>query len=137
VGNAFRFAGKPKKGGKQQTGGGVAHNWTNDVPVLARGMVLAEDVLFVAGPPDVMDEEETFSRIMARDNSVKEIIDKQEAALAGTQGAVLLAVSAKTGETLAKYNLGYLPTWDGLAAANGKLFLSTVKGTVTCLKGEK
>ncbi len=137
VGNAFRFAGKPKKGGKQQAGGGVAHNWTHDVPVLARGMVLAEDVVFVAGPPDVMDEEETFSRIMARDNSVKEIIDKQEAALAGTQGAVLLAVSAKTGETLAKYNLGYLPTWDGLAAANGKLFLSTVKGTITCLKGKE
>jgi outer membrane protein assembly factor BamB len=137
VGNAFRFAGKPKKGGKQQADGGVAHNWTNDVPVLARGMVLAEDVVFVAGPPDVMDEEETFSRIMARDNSVKEVIDKQQAALAGTQGAVLLAVSAKTGETLAKYNLGYLPTWDGLAAANGKLFLSTEKGTITCLKGKK
>ena len=100
-------------------------------------MVLAENVIFVAGPPDVMDEEETFKQIMARDSSVNEILEKQQAALAGTQGSVLLAISAKSGETLAKYNLGYLPTWDGLVAANGKLFLSTEKGTITCLKGQK
>jgi len=136
-GGAFRFVSKPKKGGNQKGGSGVAHNWTHDVPVLARGMVLAEDVVFVAGPPDVMDEEETFKRIMARDSSVNEVLAKQQAALVGTQGSVLLAISTKTGETLAKYNLGYLPTWDGLVAANGKLFLSTEKGTITCLKGQK
>jgi len=136
-GGAFRFTSKPKKGGNKQGGSGVTHNWTHDVPVLARGMVLTEDVVFVAGPPDVMDEEETFGRIMAKDGSVNEVIAKQQAALDGNQGSVLLAISAKTGETLAKYNLGYLPTWDGLAAANGNLFLSTEKGTITCLKGKK
>jgi len=136
-GGAFRFVSKPKKGGNQNGGSGVYHNWTHDVPVLARGMVLAKDVVFVAGPPDVMDEEETFKQIMARDSSVNEILEKQQAALAGTQGSVLLAISAKSGETLAKYNLGYLPTWDGLVAANGKLFLSTEKGTITCLNGQK
>jgi hypothetical protein len=136
-GGAFRFTSKPKKGGNQQGGSGVNHNWTHDIPVLARGMVLAKDVVFVAGPPDVMDEEETFGRIKAKDDSVNEVIAKQQAALDGNQGSVLIAVSAKTGETLAKYNLGYLPTWDGLAAANGNLFLSTEKGTITCLKGKK
>ena len=100
-------------------------------------MVLAQDVIFVAGPPDVMDEEETFRRIMAKDSSVDEIISKQQAALDGNQGAVLLAISKETGETLGKYELGYLPTWDGMAAANGNLFLSTEKGTITCLKGKK
>ena len=49
----------------------------------------------------------------------------------------MLAISKETGETLGKYNLGYLPTWDGMAAANGNLFLSTEKGTITCLKGKK
>ena len=138
LGGAFRFTSKPKKGGANKQGGsGVAHNWTHDVPVLARGMVLAKDVVFVAGPPDVMDEEETFGRIMARDKSVDQVIAKQEAALAGNQGSILLAVSTETGETLAKYDLGYLPTWDGLAAANGKLFFSTEKGTITCLQGKK
>ncbi len=136
-GGAFRFTSKPKKGGNQQGGSGVAHNWTHDIPVLARGMVLAKNIVFVAGPPDVMDEEETFGRIKARDDSVNEVIAKQQAALDGNQGSVLLAISTKTGETLGKYELGYLPTWDGMAAANGNLFLSTEKGTITCLKGKK
>jgi outer membrane protein assembly factor BamB len=136
-GGAFQFTSKPKKGGNQQAGRGVVHNWTHDVPVLARGMVLAKDVIFVAGPPDVMDEEETFGRIMARDKSVNEVIAKQQASLDGNQGSILLAISTETGETLGKYDLGYLPTWDGMAAANGKLFLSTEKGTITCLKGKK
>ena len=136
-GGAFRFTSKPKKGGNQQGGSGIVHNWTHDVPILARGMVLAKDVVFVAGPPDVMDEEETFKKIMARDSSVNEVLDKQQAALDGNQGAILLAISKETGETLGKYNLGYLPTWDGMAAANGNLFLSTEKGTITCLKGKK
>ena len=100
-------------------------------------MVLAKDVVFVAGPPDVMDEEKTFARIMARDKSVNEVITKQQGALDGNQGSVLLAISTETGETLGKYDLGYLPTWDGMAAANGSLFLSTEKGTITCLKGKK
>ena len=136
-GGAFRFTSKPKKGGSPKGGSGVAHNWTHDVPILARGMVLAKDIVFVAGPPDVMDEEDTFKRIMARDSSVNEVLDKQQAALDGNQGALLLAISKETGETLGKYNLGYLPTWDGMAAANGNLFLSTEKGTITCLKGKE
>ncbi len=134
-GGAFRFTSKPKA--NQKGGSGINHNWTHDIPLLARGMVLAEDVVFVAGPPDVMDEEKTFGRIMARDDSVNEVIAKQQAALDGNQGAVLLAISTETGETLGKYDLGYLPTWDGMAAANGNLFLSTEKGTITCLKGKK
>ncbi len=134
-GGAFRFTSKPKKGGNKQGGSGLTHNWTHDVPILARGMVLAKDVVFVAGPPDVMDEEKTFSRIMARDESVNQVIAQQQAALDGNQGSLLLAVSTETGEILSKYNLGYLPTWDGLAAANGNLFLSTEKGAVTCLQG--
>jgi len=136
-GGAFRFTSKPKKGGNQKGGSGVNHNWTHDIPVLARGMVLAKNIIFVAGPPDVMDEEETFERIKARDDSVNEVIAKQQAALDGNQGSVLLAISTETGETLGKYDLGYLPTWDGMAAANGNLFLSTEKGTITCLKGKK
>lgn len=136
-GGAFRFSAKPAKGGNRQGGSGVVHHWTHDVPLLARGMTLAGDVFFVAGPPDVMDEESTFAKILARDDSVNATIAKQDAALSGTQGSLLLAVDAKTGETLAKYDLGYLPSWDGLAAANGNLYLSTERGTVSCLKGKE
>jgi hypothetical protein len=44
----------------------------------------------------------------------------------------LLAVNADTGEVEHKVELGTLPAWDGLAGANGQLFLSTLDGQVMC-----
>jgi hypothetical protein len=45
----------------------------------------------------------------------------------------LLAVSATDGRPLAAYELGAMPVFDGLAAAGGRLYLSTVDGQVLCL----
>lgn len=42
------------------------------------------------------------------------------------------AASASTGEKLAQYTLDAPPTWDGLAAAGGKLYLSTKHGKIIC-----
>jgi hypothetical protein len=47
-------------------------------------------------------------------------------------GGVLWAASAATGEKLARYALDAPPTWDGLAAANGLLFLSLADGRIVC-----
>jgi hypothetical protein len=41
------------------------------------------------------------------------------------------------GATLAQQKLKVPPTWDGMAAANGCLYLSTVDGKVMCLAGEQ
>ena len=40
------------------------------------------------------------------------------------------AVSASTGKKLAEYKLASLPVWDGMVAANGQLYLTTLKGDV-------
>jgi hypothetical protein len=61
----------------------------------------------------------------------------QDAAMDGTQGGVLLAVSATEGKTLAEQKLDTLPTWDGMAAAHGCLYLSTTDGKVLCLAGKR
>ena len=45
---------------------------------------------------------------------------------------LLRAVSADTGETVSEIKLEALPTWDGMAAAGGKLFLVTKDGKVRC-----
>jgi hypothetical protein len=47
-------------------------------------------------------------------------------------GGVLWAASASTGEKLAQYTLDAPPTWDGLAAAGGKLYLTTKDGKIIC-----
>jgi hypothetical protein len=46
---------------------------------------------------------------------------------------LLWAVSADTGKKLAEYKIPAVPVWDGMMAANGRLFLSLKDGTVLCM----
>ena len=97
-----------------------------------RAMVLGGKNLFIAGPPDIIDEEETFAKLSESDPEVQKLLDKQDVALNGDQGAQLLSVNTDTGEIENQVDLESLPAWDGLSGANGKLFLSTLDGTVVC-----
>ena len=130
---ALHLVGKGAQPGGRNAGG-VAHKWNQDIPVLARSMVLAKDTIFLAGPPDNIDEEDTFRRIIARDKTVDAELNAQDEALEGKQGGVLLAIDKKTGKQLSSITLSELPTWDGMAAANGKIYITTEKGNVICLE---
>ena len=106
------------------------YHWSEDLPLLVRAMVLAGQTLFVAGPPDLVDEQDAAARIAAPTIQAK--LAEYSAALQGKRGALLLAVSTSDGKKLAEYRLDYPPTWDGMAAAQGQLFLTTVDGKVLC-----
>jgi len=86
------------------------------VPVRVTSMTLAGKTLFAAGTPDVIDPDDPW------------------AAYEGKRGGVLLAVSAETGEVLAQYKLASPPVLDGLAAAGGRLIVSTTGGQVLCFR---
>jgi len=92
----------------------VPPEWYEWVPVRARAMVLAGERLFVAGPPDVVPEDDPM------------------AALEGRAGGVLRAVDAAGGKTLAERRLDAPPVFDGLIAAGGRLYMVTRDGRVTC-----
>jgi outer membrane protein assembly factor BamB len=89
--------------------------WSASIPLTGKAMALANDVLFVAGTPVVFPD------------------DDLAAAYEGRMGGILWAASATTGEKLAEYTLDAPPAWDGLAAANGRLFLSLADGRVVCM----
>ncbi|MHC4070883.1 MAG: hypothetical protein ACYTGS_02430, partial [Planctomycetota bacterium] len=108
--------------------------WSRSVPLLARAMVLSRGTLFIAGPPDVVDEEEAFRRV--GDPQMELQLARQDAAMAGKEGAVLWVVSTQDGEKLAEYRLGSLPVFDGMAAAYGRLYISTQDGSIMCMAGE-
>ncbi|MEZ6130717.1 MAG: PQQ-binding-like beta-propeller repeat protein [Planctomycetaceae bacterium] len=110
----------------------VQPKWTSDVPIYVRAMVLAGPTLFIVGPPDIIDEEATFQKLTEKDPEVQTLLAKQDDALEGKVGGQLLAVNADTGEVEHTVELGTLPAWDGLAGANGHLFLSTLNGQVMC-----
>jgi PQQ-like domain len=114
----------------------VKHLWTQDVPLMVRAMVKANDKLFIAGPPDLIDEEKTFQRTMARDPKLAAKLSQQDDALSGKSGGLMRVVSSIDGKTLAEYKLDTLPAWDGMAAAGGKIFMSTTDGRVVCYSAE-
>ena len=112
----------------------VHRKWMIEKPeLIARAMVLSDQTLFVAGPPDVVDEEKIWGRTL--EAGVQAKLKEQSAALKGQQGAMLWAVSASDGERLAEYKLDEAPVWDGMAAANGRLYLATQNGRVLCMAG--
>ena len=97
--------------------------WTRRVPVLVQAMVLAGETLFVAGPPDKVDE---IPHQPAR-------VDPLAEALEARRGGTLAAVSSADGKTLADYELNSPPVFDGMAAAEGRLYLSTKMGEIVCM----
>ena len=111
----------------------LEYNWQLSHPSLvARAMVLADDVLFVAGPPDVVDEKEMWGR--SNEELFQKKMREQAAALEGAQGAVLWAVSRDDGEILSQKQLDFLPAFDGMIAADGALFVTTSDGSIVCLR---
>jgi outer membrane protein assembly factor BamB len=89
--------------------------WFKWVPIRIRAMVLAGENLFVAGPPDVVDPDDPM------------------AAFEGRSGAVLRAYSKSDGNALNEQKLDSPPVFDGLIAAEGRLYMSLVDGTVLCM----
>ncbi len=123
-------------GNQQAAKSQIQPKWTSDVPIYVRGMVLANRTLFIVGPSDIMNEEETFKKISEKSLEVQELLSKQNEILNGSEGSRLLAVNAESGAVEGEVQLDSLPAWDGLAAAQEKLFLSTKSGAVICFIGE-
>jgi hypothetical protein len=106
-------------------------SWSGETSVQVTAMVLAGEVLFVAGPPDVENEEESVKTL--DDPVTQRQLAEQSAAFEGRRGALLMAVSPSDGQKLAAYRLDSMPRFDGLIAAAGRLYLATADGKVLCL----
>ena len=105
------------------------YHWLLDQPaIFARALCAAGDQLFVAGPPDVIDER--FAYRFPDDPDVQTLLAQQEDAYTGAQGGSLWVVSKAYGRAMARYELDTIPVFDGMAAAAGRLYLSTVDGQV-------
>jgi len=92
--------------------------WMHWLPVRVRAMVKAGDALFVAGPPDVFDPNDPYAAFEAR------------------RGARVVALSTKDGKPLSEMELACPPVFDGMIAADGRLFASLRDGSIVCLKGK-
>jgi outer membrane protein assembly factor BamB len=110
------------------------YHWINEEPdVMAKAMVLAAGRLFVAGPRDVVDEKKMWGR--SNEEGFRQKMQDQAGRLKGTHGGVMQVFSKKDGKKLAEHKLDYLPAFDGLIAAEGRLYMVTESGSIICYKG--
>jgi outer membrane protein assembly factor BamB len=107
----------------------LKYRWTTQVPLFVTAMVVADRTMFMAGPPDIIRTEQTQGEQALTLENPHEVV----ATWAGEKGALLWAVSTEDGNKLAEYKLESLPVFDGMAATNGRLYLSMKNGRVLCL----
>jgi hypothetical protein len=109
----------------------LKYDWSASIPLLVRAMAATQNALFIAGPPSLVDEDEVYH--LYSDPKVQQRMEEQIAALEGRRGAILMAVAKDDGRKLAAYRTKEAPVFDGLAAAEGRLFLSAADGTLHAL----
>ena len=93
----------------------TSQRWSCNIPLTGKAIALAGDHLFVAGTPAVFPKNDL------------------PAAYEGRMGGVLWVASADSGEKLAEITLDAPPSWDGMAIAQGKLFIVLQDGSLRCL----
>jgi outer membrane protein assembly factor BamB len=101
-----------RKAGKDAA---LPYLWRVPLTVRARAMLKAGDHLVLAAMPVAIPA------------------DDPHAAYEGRKGGMLWIASTKDGGKVAEIPLDAPPVWDGLAAAGGRLYVSTADGKVRCL----
>jgi outer membrane protein assembly factor BamB len=92
--------------------------WKSWLPTRIRAMVKAGDTLFVAGAADEFDPEDPYA-----------MFDRPK-------DARVVAISAQDGTQLSETALDQPPVFDGMIAAQERLFVSLCDGSVVCLSGK-
>jgi hypothetical protein len=91
--------------------------WTRDLPVRTKAMLKSGERLFMGVMPADIPQNDPH------------------AAYEGQKGGMLWVVAAQDGSKVAEYELGSPVVWDGMAAANRRLYVSLTDGSVLCLAG--
>ncbi len=125
-------AAEPKNRRGQGKPAVLKYHWTQRVPLLVKALVVTDENIFIAGPPDVVKTEEISGDGALELSNPQEVLD----AWNGKKGGMLWAVSRDDGSKQAAYELESPPVFDGMAAAQGSLYLSTADGRVLCYSGK-
>lgn len=125
---------------------GIAMKWSEDIPVLVKGMTVPGGKLVVAGPPfelhpssflvDPAANQIRLDSALDDASAADAAIEKAHKGLTGEENARLLVLMKTTGKEEANIPLPSSPVFDGVMAASGRLYICREDGVVTCLGQE-
>jgi hypothetical protein len=93
----------------------ASERWSSNIPLTGKAIALAGDQLYAAGTPVAFPKHDLA------------------AAYEGRMGGVLWVASADSGKKLTEIKLDAPPSWDGMAIAQGRLFIVLQDGSLRCL----
>lgn len=88
--------------------------WAERIRVRINAMVVTDNLLFVAGPPDEVDPKDPLG------------------AFEGRKGGIIAVLDRSNGKKVWEYTLDSPPVFDGLAAASGCLYVALQDGRMVC-----
>ncbi|MCW8130638.1 MAG: PQQ-binding-like beta-propeller repeat protein [Planctomycetota bacterium] len=124
-GKAYPVPATPNKGSY------VNHQWTASLSIYGRAMAMAGKTILVAGPPDMVDEEYAFERLVNKDKAIAASLMEQAQALENKGGASMVGYSS-SGEAGQNVTLDSSPVWDGMIVAQGRIYLCGLDGKIYC-----
>jgi len=117
---------KKKKGGSSK----IKYRWSRGVKLHVKSMVVAGDKLYIAGPPAVINEPDAYKDPLS--DTTREKMQAQADSFSGKKGGILKVVAAECGEDITEMKLDYLPVFDGMSAAGGRLYIVSENGDLVC-----
>jgi len=117
-----------KQPARRRGGQKFERQWEEPCDIQVFAMLLAKNRLYVLGVRDVLDE-------LNRGNLFKDNTEQDEHML-GKHGSVLAIVDPATGEVAKRYEFDFFPSFDGMSAAEGKIYIACQDGTVVCLEAD-
>jgi hypothetical protein len=108
---------KAKKQTKKKAPGSpqASERWSSNIPLTGKAIAVARDQLYVAGTPVAFPKHDLAAAYERR------------------MGGVLWVASADSGKKLDEVELDAPPSWDGMAVAQGRLFVVLQDGSLRCL----
>jgi outer membrane protein assembly factor BamB len=106
-------------------------NWSIDIPILVRAMLVTDDVLIVCGPRDLYDEEAAVAPRSGFTTNDPRLALQQEH-WEGKHGSILKIFDKNTGNEISSLEIDDTPAWEGMIIAGGKIFMTTVNGRILC-----
>jgi outer membrane protein assembly factor BamB len=98
---------------------GIRLKWTAPLAIRPRAMVRSGGALFIGG--------------MAEKYDTKNPAAETTKTFEGEGRGLLYVASTEDGRALGELELDAAPVWDGMAAAGGKLYISTADGRIVCM----
>ena len=95
-----------------------------------QGMMRMNIPTYSVQPRDLYDEEKAVAAFRTNDG----IFSTQQEHMEGKHGSLLKVINKHDGKEISSVELPYMPTWDGMITANGKVYMTTSDGHVVCFE---